>query len=117
MLRRRLFNFAADVSLGLWIGWFILIFNVVRISRDYYRWGIFVPPQFHWLLRYALLIWCLLFVLPASRLAMAWYRRLMTWDQSQSGYCCCCRYNLTGNTSGVCPECGTPVAEKARVKA
>jgi hypothetical protein len=23
-----------------------------------------------------------------------------------------CRYDLTGNTSGVCPECGTPVAGK-----
>jgi len=25
------------------------------------------------------------------------------------GLCENCRYNLTGNTSGVCPECGTPV--------
>lgn len=24
-----------------------------------------------------------------------------------------CAYNLTGNTSGVCPECGTPVAGKS----
>ncbi len=27
------------------------------------------------------------------------------------GQCRCCNYNLTGNTSGVCPECGTPVQE------
>lgn len=25
------------------------------------------------------------------------------------GYCARCRYNLTGNTSGVCPECGTAI--------
>jgi hypothetical protein len=27
--------------------------------------------------------------------------------------CPACGYNLTGNTSGVCPECGTPVPRKA----
>jgi hypothetical protein len=32
-----------------------------------------------------------------------------------SGLCQACGYNLTGNTSGVCPECGTPAT--ARVKA
>lgn len=27
--------------------------------------------------------------------------------QFQSGFCLVCRYDLTGNTSGTCPECGT----------
>jgi len=27
------------------------------------------------------------------------------------GHCQKCGYNLTGNVSGVCPECGTAVAE------
>jgi uncharacterized paraquat-inducible protein A len=34
------------------------------------------------------------------------------WDRKQrakSGFCPTCRYNLTGNTSGICPECGTAV--------
>lgn len=26
------------------------------------------------------------------------------------GHCKKCDYNLTGNTSGICPECGTPIA-------
>jgi len=28
------------------------------------------------------------------------------------GHCLHCTYNLTGNTSGVCPECGTPTAPR-----
>jgi hypothetical protein len=35
----------------------------------------------------------------------------------RSPFACCttCSYNLTGNTSGVCPECGTPNPEKSEV--
>jgi hypothetical protein len=33
------------------------------------------------------------------------------------GKCAACSYDLTGNTSGVCPECGRPVAGKAGVEA
>jgi hypothetical protein len=29
----------------------------------------------------------------------------------QRGRCNTCGYNLTGNTSGACPECGTPVSK------
>jgi len=27
-------------------------------------------------------------------------------------YCAACHYNLIGNQSGICPECGTPVPSK-----
>jgi hypothetical protein len=27
----------------------------------------------------------------------------------QVGFCKKCHYNLTGNTTGICPECGTPI--------
>lgn len=30
-------------------------------------------------------------------------------DTEQSQKCRCCEYDLTGNSSGVCPECGTPI--------
>ena len=28
------------------------------------------------------------------------------------GYCIRCGYNLTGNTSGICPECGEAIAPR-----
>jgi hypothetical protein len=51
-----------------------------------------------------------LFALPAftvgARLTAARSRR------QSPGYCPSCDYDLTGNTSGVCPECGTPVPKE-----
>ena len=34
------------------------------------------------------------------------------WRRSRRNRCRTCGYNLTANTSGVCPECGTPVERK-----
>ena len=31
-----------------------------------------------------------------------------------AGFCQLCSYDLTGNTSGICPECGTPVQAVSR---
>jgi hypothetical protein len=39
-------------------------------------------------------------------------RPLVRWRRQRrerQGLCVRCRYNLTGNQSGVCPECGTPI--------
>jgi hypothetical protein len=47
-------------------------------------------------------------VLPLIALSRYGIRRL----KREPGHCQSCGYNLTGNTSGVCPECGTPVAKK-----
>jgi hypothetical protein len=47
----------------------------------------------------------LLFALPPS----VWLHGLVRrWRLQSGGYCLACSYNLTGNTSGVCPECGRP---------
>jgi hypothetical protein len=32
------------------------------------------------------------------------------WERRRRGLCINCGYNLTGNESGVCPECGTGVS-------
>ena len=55
--------------------------------------------------------WLLVVILGA--LPVVWFRH---WRRSRRdrrlGCCHFCGYNLTGNTSRVCPECGTPVQQK-----
>jgi hypothetical protein len=41
-------------------------------------------------------------------LAFQWFRT----PRRSSVFCLCCAYSLTGNTSGICPECGTPSESK-----
>jgi len=38
---------------------------------------------------------------------------MMVGRKRHVGHCATCSYDLTGNTSGTCPECGTAVAGKA----
>ena len=40
----------------------------------------------------------------SALISLSFYRRVKR--RSQRGFCIKCDYNLTGNTSGVCPECG-----------
>jgi len=42
-------------------------------------------------------------------------RRIRWRRRRVAGLCRQCGYNLTGNTSGVCPECGSPMPDKASV--
>lgn len=42
-------------------------------------------------------------------IVIAWIRGR---QQGWSGGCAACGYDLTGNTRGVCPECGTPIATR-----
>jgi hypothetical protein len=48
----------------------------------------------------------LLFAAAAILAARPWQLRGMR--RKRTGRCPTCGYNLTGNTSGLCPECGTP---------
>ncbi|MCA9252645.1 MAG: hypothetical protein KDA54_16075 [Phycisphaerales bacterium] len=54
----------------------------------------------------------LLFAFPAAifiwRFAYGFFKR----QRETRGGCLNCGYNLTGNTSGVCPECGTPAVNR-----
>ena len=42
-------------------------------------------------------------------------RRLLS-SRRHPGHCLVCSYNLTGNTSGICPECGMPVKSPVETK-
>jgi hypothetical protein len=37
-------------------------------------------------------------------------RQFKRWRQKPAGHCLMCSYDLKGNESGICPECGTSVA-------
>ena len=56
-------------------------------------------------------------MLPMLHMALWLRERVRVGRHRRRGRCLSCGYDLTGNTTGVCPECGTPVAEKAGVKA
>ena len=49
-----------------------------------------------------------------ARLGMIGISAILIWlprkaDQNGRGRCKKCDYNLTGNQSGICPECGLPI--------
>jgi hypothetical protein len=50
------------------------------------------------------------FVLLACYPTIAFIRGpVRRWHRRRRGMCAQCGYNLTGNVSGICPECGSPV--------
>jgi hypothetical protein len=51
-------------------------------------------------------------LLPGIRLARAANRYRLAQQSWRKGKCLTCGYDLTGNVSGTCPECGTAVPEK-----
>lgn len=69
----------------------------------------FRPGALEW---YSVPLW-IPFLIAGIPTAILWHR-----DRRQipPGHCPPCDYNLTGNTSGVCPECGAAVNTNARSK-
>lgn len=49
--------------------------------------------------------------MPVGLITMFWALDRLGWlpRRYEAGHCKQCGYNLTGNVSGVCPECGTKV--------
>ena len=55
-------------------------------------------------------------LLLTAALPARWVWVRMPRRAEKRGLCHVCRYDLTGNISGVCPECGTPVDVSAGVR-
>ena len=98
----RVFPIAAVLALLLWIdaAWMLGNTMWIRWSSDPHTHFSGLPTVFEDLIRLAAAS-----VLPVG---LAWwfvYRRRPRLRRER-GLCCRCGYNLAGNTSGVCPECG-----------
>ncbi len=52
----------------------------------------------------------------AAVLARFWSKMRYAGLRRELGLCIHCAYDLTGNTSGVCPECGTPIDTAADLR-
>jgi hypothetical protein len=52
----------------------------------------------------------LFLAVPVAAGAVHIRRRRRRARRTRTGLCVSCGYSLAGNTSGVCPECGTPVS-------
>lgn len=59
---------------------------------------------------FALVVPIWMIFVPCALVSLLFYRRARR--KRLIGCCSTCEYNLTGNTSGTCPECGAPTPTK-----
>jgi len=58
---------------------------------------------------YGVVVPCWSLVILFAILPTLWFIKHRKHGSPSSTQCAACGYNLTGNTSGVCPECGAPI--------
>ena len=79
-----------------------------------FRWGGISPPfESHYMV--AVPDWFIFAVTGAAPVFWA-YRRARRGRRARRHQCLSCGYNLSGNTSGVCPECGTLATQESATK-
>jgi hypothetical protein len=101
-------------------------FVTTEADEPGWQWGAQHPVELHWELPHTALcvmtcvgvwselvlpFWMLLGLSAAPAVVLLWHHR----RRRRPGYCRQCGYNLTGNASGKCPECGTPVGGSRQV--
>lgn len=82
-------------GVGWPLGWFGRCGCYVGVNRNNWRYGVLVLPL--WVLV------GLLFIHPSVAFVRGPVRR---WRRRRRNQCIHCGYDLTGNTTGICPECG-----------
>ncbi|HET6246078.1 MAG TPA: hypothetical protein VFE47_00120 [Tepidisphaeraceae bacterium] len=111
------------LAMVAWSAGIILIMSVRGVRHQVSRWCLAaalltmfaaaLACDFQWKVR--LLGQSRWFVIGAAMAFVALVLRLIpARRQVENGRCHGCRYDLTGNISGVCPECGTPTARHLR---
>ena len=84
-------------------------------SKWGFKWGRFAHPPASdgtpasYAFELVVPMWSVVLLLLPLSIAGLW-RWLRRAGNAPEGHCTKCRYSLTGNISGVCPECGTAVA-------
>ncbi|HEY8748283.1 MAG TPA: hypothetical protein VIM11_09935 [Tepidisphaeraceae bacterium] len=71
----------------------------------HFTWPGHFPGGTYWTLAISLLYPLALSTICPIAWCIAWLRR-----RDNSDFCRTCSYNLKGNQSGTCPECGTPIS-------
>lgn len=102
------FTFNSEVQPSFWrrAGFSFDRQAMTFLGMDQQVWGMTLPLWFGV---------CITGLLPVARgmkLAGAWRRRMKT-ARAARGLCPACSYDLTGNVSRVCPECGAAVSASA----
>ena len=82
--------------------------RVLRGWLPSYSGGRIQGGKLAWIVQLPLWIPFLLFALPT---ALLWY---LDRRRYPAGRCQRCGYDLTGNVSGRCPECGTPIKPEGK---
>lgn len=98
-----------EVLIGIWDGGGLGPTQASIQEIDWSGFGFGWPHaelQFYRVVLHKTLPFWIPFLLIAIPTAILFYRDR---PRPKPGHCPACRYNLTGNTSGVCPECGERV--------